>query len=170
MEKGKIAWALTGAGHLLQETVDAMTGFTDTDIYGSEAAEEVLAIYKVQLPERPIKNRSASGTACIKFFTGDYRLLVVAPATSNSVAKFVYGISDSLVSTLFAQAGKARIPIIVLPCDLEEEMTSSGPTTPVKVYPRPIDLENLEKLKNFPGVTVVESPEELKAEVAKQTL
>jgi len=66
------------------------------------------------------------------------------------------------VTNLFAQAGKARVPIIVMPTDLAPEMDSVGPHgEPVKVYPRPIDLENTARLRKFPGVTVVESIEEM---------
>ena len=89
-------------------------------------------------------------------------MLVVAPATSNSVAKFVCGISDSLVSNLFAQAGKALVPIIVLPTDLAPEMESTGPRGDlIKVYPRPVDLENTARLSTFPGVTVASSVDEM---------
>jgi flavoprotein len=91
-----------------------------------------------------------------------YSVLVVAPATSNSVAKFVHGISDTLVTNIFAQAGKSRVPIIVYPTDFEPEVASSGPKgDPVKVYPRRVDLENTRRLSNFEGTKVVFSREEL---------
>ncbi len=79
----------------------------------------------------------------------------MAPATSNSVAKFVCGISDSLVSNLFAHAGKARIPILVLPTDVAPELSSAAPGGTVQVYPRQIDQENIKRLEAFDGVTVV---------------
>ena len=78
------------------------------------------------------------------------------------MAKFVCGISDSMVSTLFAQCGKSRVPILVLPSDTEEAVDTMGATKPLKVYPRPVDLENVRRLKDFPGVTVALSPLELK--------
>jgi flavoprotein len=96
------------------------------------------------------------------FSKGTYCVLVVAPATSNTIAKFVYGISDSLVTNLFAQAGKSHIPIIVLPTDFMQEMDSIGPRGErIKIYPRPIDLENTNKLRGFAGVTVVTTIEEM---------
>jgi len=58
--------------------------------------------------------------------------------------------------------GKAHIPIIVLPTDLAPEMDSVGlHGDPIKVYPRPVDLENVGKLRGFERVTVVKSVEEL---------
>ena len=97
-----------------------------------------------------------------RFSRGEYSVLLVAPATGNSVAKFVYGISDSLVSNLFAQAGKSHVPIIVLPTDVAPEVDSPGPHGDlIKVYPRPIDLENTAKLRAFPGVAAVDNMEEM---------
>ncbi len=83
-------------------------------------------------------------------------MLLIAPATGNSVAKFVYGISDTLITNLFAQAGKSRVPIVVLPTDIAAEIDSVGPKGGlVRVYPRSIDLENVARLQQFSGVTVV---------------
>jgi flavoprotein len=101
-------------------------------------------------------------------FGGTYSVLVIAPASSNSVAKFVYGISDTLGTNLFAQAGKSRIPVIVYPTDLEPIMDTLGPHgKPFKVYPRPIDLENTAKLRSFAGVTVVNNHGELEQALGK---
>lgn len=51
---------------------------------------------------------------------GYYYLVVLAPATSNTVAKIVHGIADSLASAVASQALKANIPLIVLPSDVAE--------------------------------------------------
>ena len=87
--------------------------------------------------------------------------MVIAPATSNTVAKCVYGISDNLATNVFAQAGKCRVPIIVFACDTAPELDTKAPHGMVKVYPRHIDLENVEKLKAFEGTQVVESLDDL---------
>jgi dihydromethanopterin reductase (acceptor) len=86
---------------------------------------------------------------------------VMAPATSNTVAKCVLGIADSLVTNLYAQAGKCRVPSIVYPCDTAPEMETTAPGGKVMVYPRRIDLEATEKLRTFEYTTVVESVDEL---------
>lgn len=165
--KPRIAWAITGAGHNLTACAHLLLRSGNADIFLSRAAEEVVRIYSLEdqlvAPDiRIYRERLASAPLVVRLFRGDYFLLVVAPATSNSVAKFVCGISDSLVSNMFAQAGKAKVPVIVMPTDLAPEMDSIGPHgEPVKVYPRPVDLENTEKLRKFQGVTVVESLEEM---------
>jgi flavoprotein len=167
MEQKRIAWAITGAGHALVECTEMVMLYDSVDLFLSRAAEEVLRMYNLNLRihasgHRIYKEDVASAPPAARFFTGSYRVLVIAPATSNSVAKFVCGISDTLVTNLFAQAGKCRVPIIVFPTDLAPEMGSSGPRgEPLRVYPRPIDLENTERLRNFSGIEVVGTQEEL---------
>jgi dihydromethanopterin reductase (acceptor) len=163
----RVAWAITGAGHNLAECAGLILRRRGVDVFLSRAAEEVVRIYSLQdslkVPGVRIYHEvQASSPLVVRLFRGDYGLLVVAPATSNSVAKFVCGISDSLVTNMFAQAGKSQVPIIVMPTDLAPEMDSIGPHgEPVKVYPRPIDLENTAKLRTFEGVVVVGSVEEM---------
>ena len=167
MKEQRIAWAITGAGHLLAECAERLLCYDRVDVFLSHAAEEVVRMYhlqeRLQRPGVRIRRETlASSPAVAGFANGVFRVLVVAPATSNSVAKFVYGISDSLVSNLFAQAGKSRVPIVVLPTDVAPEVDSPGPHGDlIKVYPRPIDLENTDKLRRFPGVTVVDDMAEM---------
>jgi flavoprotein len=167
MGKPRIAWAITGAGHTLAACAGLLLGCPDLDIFLSRAAEEVVRMYSLEnrlqaAPARLYRETLASSPLAVRLYAGVYPVLIVAPATSNSVAKFVCGISDSLVSNLFAQAGKTRIPVIVFPTDLAPEMDTTGPHgDPLKVYPRPVDLENTARLRQMPGVSVVESLEEL---------
>jgi flavoprotein len=167
MTEKRIAWAMTGAGHSLKECVELLLRYHEVDLFLSRAAEEVLRIYKLEQhlnnPKVTIyREAGASAPVVGRLSSGIYSVVVVAPATSNSVAKFVFGISDTLVTNMFAQAGKARVPVLVYPTDLESEVDSAGPGgKPIRVYPRPVDLENTAKLRSFAGVTVVSSPEDL---------
>jgi dihydromethanopterin reductase (acceptor) len=172
MSEKRIAWAITGAGHSLEECVDLILKLESADVFLSRAAEEVLGIYRLDARLRTPRVRiyretKASAPLVGRLFNGAYQALVIAPATSNSVAKFVHGISDSLVTNLFAQAGKSRVPIVVYPTDTAPEMDSMGPhREPLKVYPRPVDLQNTARLEKFEGVTVVKSPEALASAVS----
>jgi flavoprotein len=149
-----------------------MHEFAPLDVFLSAAAEEVFRMYKLPLdfPEgaRVRRDRTASAAPVGSFYTGDYHTLVVAPATSNSVAKFVAGISDTLVTNVFAQAGKCRVPVIVYACDTGPELNSKAPGGMVKVYPRRIDLENVERLKEFSATTVVDSVDALHAAIQER--
>jgi len=163
----RIAWGITGAGHFLAECADYLVNLNNVDVFLSQAAEEVIRMYRLESklsPARVIRDTMPSAPVVGRFARGVYSVLIIAPATSNSVAKFVYGISDSLITNIFAQAGKSQVPIVVLPTDLAPEMDSRGPKgNVVKVYPRPVDLENVAKLRQFSGVTVVKDVEELRA-------
>ncbi|KKM09026.1 hypothetical protein SY88_20955 [Clostridiales bacterium PH28_bin88] len=164
----KIAWGMTGAGHFLAECVDLAVSLEQADIFLSRAAVEVIKMYRMagrlEKGAHPVfPERSASAPEVGGFYTGKYRLLVIAPATSNSVAKFVHGISDTLIANLFAHAGKGRVPAVVLPSDVGETMLSPAPGKTVTVFPRDVDLANVEKLAAMERVTVVRCVEELKA-------
>jgi dihydromethanopterin reductase (acceptor) len=167
MKEKRIAWAITGAGHALEECVDTLLGCRRADLFLSRAGEEVLRMYGLtprirETDIRVYRDDTASVPVAGRFYAGAYGIFVVAPATSNSVAKFVHGISDNLVTTLFAQAGKSRTPVLVYPSDLEPEMDSCGPDgEPVKVFPRPVDLENTRRLEGIAGTKIVRSREEL---------
>lgn len=167
MVEKRIAWAITGAGHALEECVEALLKVEGTDLFLSKAGEEVLHMYnlhaRIHMPDiRIYRENQASAPVVGRFSAGKYSVLVIAPATSNSVAKFVCGISDTLVTNLFAQAGKSKVPIVVYPTDLAPEMDSVGPQgKSIKIYPREIDMENTGKLGAFAGVRVVRSRQEL---------
>lgn len=165
----RFGWALTGSGHYFKESLAIMRRLPDLDVFVSKAAAEVLRMYKqdLDLPAatRIYKDTTASSAPVGGFYYGVYHTLIVAPATSNTVAKCVYGISDNLATNVFAQAGKCRVPAIVFACDTAPEMDTEAPKGMVKVYPRRVDLDNTEKLKAFEATTVVESLADLEAAV-----
>jgi flavoprotein len=144
----------------------------DVDLFLSRAASEVLRMYKqeLELPRstRIYRDTSASSVPVGQFYYGVYHTLIVAPATSNAVAKFVCGISDDLVTNVFAQGGKCRLPVIVFACDTAPELVTEAPKGVVKVYPRLIDLENRERLGRFAGATTVDSIAELREAIARR--
>src|ERR1043165_3767328 len=154
-------WALTGSGHFFKECLGMVAAIDEVDLFVSKAANEVLRMYRqnLKLPKstRVFQDKTASAAPVGAFYYGTYHTLVVGPATSNTVAKCVFGISDTLVTNVFAQAGKCRVPAIVFACDTAPELETEAPKGMVKVYPRRIDLENTERLKSFEDTQVVES-------------
>jgi flavoprotein len=165
-DKPRLAWAVTGSGHYLDECLEIIRDLEDVDLFYSSAGEEVLRMYghdpkAINKQGRVYRDRAASSPPVGLFYRGDYHTLVVAPATSNTVAKMVLGLSDGLISNVYAQAGKCGIPSIVLACDTEPEMDTPAPDRIVKVWPRKIDLEHTHKLATYEGTTVVENPEKL---------
>lgn len=167
--QSKIAWGITGAGHFLSSCNELLLNLKDVDIFLSKAGKEVLIYYGwyerlTASGYSLILDSSASCLPVTKLYTGKYDLVVIAPVTSNSIAKMAYGIADNLITNLFAHAGKCRIPTILLPCDSSYEMKSTTPRgEQVSVYVRAIDHENITCLRNWDSVTVVNNPEQLKS-------
>ena len=172
-KKKRWAWVLTGSGHFFNETIDLINEIRDVDIFISKAAEEVLVMYKkkgnISNKIKIFRDNSASSATVGKFYNNHYHTLVMGPASSNTVAKCVYGISDSLASNVFAQAGKCRVYCIYFPCDTAPELKTLSPKGIVDVYPRKIDLENVEKLKFFSDTYVAMSFNDFKKNILKRT-
>ena len=167
MNKPRLAWAITGSGHYIEECLDFLLTLDNVDLYLSQAAEEVIKMYGVNLNDirekMPVyRDKTASSPPVGHFYKGYYHTFVMAPATSNSVAKCVLGIADSLVTNLYSQAGKCRVPSIVYPCDIAPVLETTAPGGKrVMVYPRKIDLEGTRILRTFEFTTVVESVDDL---------
>jgi dihydromethanopterin reductase (acceptor) len=166
------AWALMGSGHFFKECLCLIGELDEVDLFVSRAASEVVRMYRQEfkLPKaaRVFRDTTASAAPVGLFYYGNYHTLILAPATSNTVAKCVVGISDTLVTNVFAQAGKCRIPAIVFACDTAPELETEAPKSMVKIYPREIDLKNTERLKSFESTVVVESLEELRTALGRR--
>lgn len=161
--KQRLAWAITGSGHYLKECLDIIHTLDDVDLFLSKAAAEVLQQYGYKHSVGKVyQDKTASSVPVELFYEGKYHTLIIAPATSNTIAKMVCGISDNLVTNLYAQAGKTRVPSIIFACDTAAELESDAPRdNVVKVFPRNIDLENVAKIKTFESTTVVEDMQSL---------
>ncbi|MBC7697082.1 MAG: flavoprotein [Bacteroidia bacterium] len=161
--KQRLAWAITGSGHYLKECLDIIHTLDDVDLFLSKAAAEVLQQYGYKHNVGKVyQDKTASSVPVELFYEGKYHTLVIAPATSNTIAKMVCGISDNLVTNLYAQAGKTCVPSIIFACDTAPELESDAPRNHVvKVYPRSIDLENVAKIKTYEATTVVEDMQSL---------
>ena len=163
-----LAWAITGSGHYLRESLVVLQILENVDIFLSKAASEIIKQYGFQAQldatgHKVYQDKTASSVPVELFYEGKYHTLVIAPATSNTIAKMAYGFSDSLVTNLYAQAGKTRVPSIIFACDTVPEtgqnaIESVAPRDNiVQVFPRQIDLDNVQKLASFEHTQIVES-------------
>lgn len=128
----RIVFAFTGAGHLLNESVHVVEKLAENHevtVFISGAAEEVLKMYG--LYDRVVKltggkyrelatdsNQKFSYPITGRLSLGKYDLLIVSPATANTVAKIVSGIADTLVTNAVAQAGKGAVKTVMVPVDI----------------------------------------------------
>ena len=167
-EKKRLAWAITGSGHYLRESLAVLQTLENVDIFLSRAAAEIIKQYGFQAQldatgHKVYQDKTASSVPVELFYAGKYHTLVIAPATSNTIAKMAYGFSDSLVTNLYAQAGKTRVPSIIFACDTvpatgEQAIESEAPRENfVQVFPRKIDLDNVVKLATFEYTQIAES-------------
>jgi dihydromethanopterin reductase (acceptor) len=172
IKKPRWGWALTGSGHFFKECLTMIRDLDEVDLFVSKAAAEVVRMYKQELvlpkSARIFRDTTASAAPVGLFYYGIYHTLVLAPATSNTVAKCVYGISDNLATNVFAQAGKCRVSSIVFACDTAPELETEAPKGMVKVYPRRIDLDNTQRLKSFESTLVVETVDQLEQALARR--
>jgi dihydromethanopterin reductase (acceptor) len=164
--RSRFAWCITGSGHFLDESLEIAGRLPQVDLFLSAAAEEVLPIYQHTLDAlrghfRIFRDKTASAVPVGTLYSDVYHTVVVAPATSNTVAKCALGISDSLPTNMFAQAGKLGIPGIVFACDTEPVVVTKAPHDWVTLRPRRIELENVERLRSIDFARVVSSPAEL---------
>ena len=114
----RIGFAFTGAGHLLRESVHLARELSkehEVTVFLSGAAEEVLKMYGLYENVEGItggkyrelatdSNQKFSYPITGRLSLGKYDLLIVSPATANTVSKIVHGIADTLVTNAVAQA------------------------------------------------------------------
>lgn len=136
----RIAWGITGAGHLLKKTFEVMEKLAkshEITCFVSSAAEKVIRIYNLWEKIPKICHGGYYGELVLETVDGadsplmgrllrrSYDVLIVSPASANTVAKVVCGISDSLVTNAIAQAEKGGVSIIILPTDWKSGKTKT---------------------------------------------
>ena len=164
----RFAWCVTGSGHMIEESLALALRLPGVDMFLSSAGEEVLPLYgwpiaKLREHFKVFRDNSASSVPVGMLYSGEYHTVVIAPATSNTVAKCAFGISDTLPTNLYAQAGKQCVPGIVFACDTAPSVITHAPKEWVEVRPRAIEFENVERLAHFAHTTVARSLDELEA-------
>lgn len=141
----RMMWCITGAGHFLEESFDAveevkrlLSAKVTTAL--TRAGEEVVRLYGLEERLRAIspggyyeevlteRSEGASGYRVGRLARGLYDLLFVSPASANTVAKLVAGIADTLATNAVAQAVKGGVRVYVVPTDQEEVLETPSPT------------------------------------------
>ena len=170
----RIAWGITGSGDMIRETYDVMVDIkkkTDLEfmVFLSKEGETVLKWYRMWDDiQRDFNNFKTDAGPNSPFIAGPlqvgfYDLLLIAPATANTVAKIVNGIADSLVTNVVSQTAKGDTPIYILPVDqvkgTVKTITPTGKTLELKM--RNVDISNSERLAQMENITVLQSPGEI---------
>ncbi|MEM3726371.1 MAG: archaeoflavoprotein AfpA [Candidatus Bathyarchaeia archaeon] len=171
-----MAWGITGSGDRLIETIDIMKkikvqyqGDVDINVYLSKAGDQVIKWYKLGNTLKENFNKvfveinSNSPFLAGQLQTGKFEFLLIAPATSNTVAKISIGIADSLISNAAIMALKAFVPVYVMPSDYKEGViiTKLPDGKDLKLMARKEDVEHVIKLAKMKGVTIIEKTEDI---------
>ncbi len=171
----KLAWGITGAGDFMPQTFEAMGnlkkkgGIKITAIL-SQAAVKVVKTYKLwdRLPiiaDKILIEKDANTPFIVGALqTGKFNALLVAPTTGNSTAKIVHGISDSLLTNVVSMTNRTKTPIFILPVEKEgrEVKTMLPDGSMLELLTRDMDAQNTAKLRKMGGISVLETPEEIK--------
>jgi len=145
----RILWCITGAGGQLRSVLRGFLSLKESrldlevGVAFSRAGVEVARIYGVLDKASSVatggryggvyRDSSSSGVAEDgvpiggRVSLGRYDVVVVAPATSNTLAKIAHGVADTLPTIAASQALKTGIPLLILPSDYAEESVTTMP-------------------------------------------
>jgi archaeoflavoprotein AfpA len=176
-KKKKVAWGITGCGDRLEETIEEMNKLkgkyeeqVDIRVYLSKAGEQVTKWYKLYEPLKKSFDRvSVESGPNSPFLAGELQLgkfefLLIAPATSNTVAKIATGIGDTLLCNSAIMALKAFVPVYIWPSDLKEGnlVTKLPDGKDLHLRIRREDAENTRKLDGIDGISTLNKPENIR--------
>jgi archaeoflavoprotein AfpA len=175
-KKRRVAWGITGSGDRLVETFEVMKELrkqyqneVDMRVYLSKAGDQVVKYYRLgnDLKENfdrvQVEINSNSPFLAGQLQLGRFEFLLIAPATSNTVAKISTGIGDSLLCNAAIMGLKAFVSLYIMPSDYEEGMivTKLPDGRDMKLRIRKEDVEHVKKLAGMDDVYVLEKPEEI---------
>lgn len=172
-EKKSVAWGITGSGDRLVEIVEVMKRATrqfkevvDVNVFLSKAGDQVVKYYRLEEALKEAFSKiwvevdANSPFLAGQLQTGKYEFLLIAPATSNTVAKISMGIADTLLSNAAIMGLKAFVPAYIMPSDVKEGVTTTKlpDGRDLRLQIRREDVENVEKLESMEGVYILEEP------------
>lgn len=175
----RIAWGITGAGDLLPELIEIMKELAQNEnlkirIFLSKAGKTVIDMYKFWEDLETIGKIMVEKDANTPFLAGSlqlrkYDFFLIAPSTANTTAKIVRGIADTLITNSLSQGIKGGCPVYILPVDQEfgTTVTILPSGKELKLTMRPIDVNNVERLRQMQGITVLKKPEDIRDIVRK---
>ncbi len=177
VKKLKVAWGITGGGDKIAEILEVMKDLkkqsqdmVEIQVFLSKAAETMLKFYRLEddlkqnFEKVTVELNSNSPFLAAWLQIRKYEFLLIAPASSNTVAKIVNGIGDTLLTNAAIMSLKAFVPIYVLPTDYKESIvyTKLPNGKEMKLRVRKEEAEQVRKLEAIEDVHVFESPEKMR--------
>jgi archaeoflavoprotein AfpA len=177
VKKRKVAWGITGGGDKIAEFIEVMKtikkeyeNVVEIQVFLSKAAEIVLKYYKLEDDVRhnfakvSVELNSNAPFLAAWMQMRKYEFLLIAPATSNTVAKIANSIGDSLLSNAAIMSLKAFVPVYIVPTDYKEGVvcTKLPNGKEMKLRVRKEEVEQVRKLESMEDVFVLENPQEIR--------
>ncbi len=176
VKKRKVAWGLTGAGDKLAEFIEIMKqvkneheALVDIHVFVSKSGETVLKFYRLETElKQSFEKIQVEVNANSPFLAAGlqnrkYDFLLIAPATSNTVAKIVNGIGDTMITNAAIMSLKAFVPVYIVPTDYEEGIifTKLPNGKEMKLRVRKEEAEQVRKLESMDRVHVIYGPQKI---------
>jgi len=173
VKKRKVAWGITGAGDKIQEIIETMKDLkkhcedvVDIHVYLSKAADTMLKFYRLDeelaksFAKVTVESNSNSPFLAGMLQSRKYEFLLIFPASSNTVAKIVNGIGDTLLTNSAIMSLKAFVPVWVMPVDYKESVISTilPDGKKMKIRVRKEEADQVRKLEATEDVHVFENP------------
>ena len=173
LRKRKVAWGITGAGDKIAEIIETMKDLkrqsediVEIDVYLSKAADTMLKFYRLDeelkksFAKVTVESNSNSPFLAGMMQSHKYEFLLIFPASSNTVAKLVNGIGDTLLTNSAIMSLKAFVPVWVMPVDYKESVISTKLPNgkEMKIRVRKEEAEQVRKLEATEDVRVFENP------------
>jgi archaeoflavoprotein AfpA len=177
VKKRKVAWGITGAGDKIAEFIEAMKEIkkeyeneVEIQVFLSKAAEIVLKYYRLEDDlKRNFSKVSVELNSNAPFLAAwmqmrKYEFLLIAPATSNTVAKIANSIGDTLLTNAAIMSLKAFVPIYIAPTDYKEGVvyTKLPNGKEMKLRVRKEEVEQVKKLQRMEDIFVLENPQKIR--------
>src|SRR3990170_7008442 len=175
-KKKKVAWGITGAGDKIAEYIEVMkelkkeyANTVEIQVYLSKAAETVLKFYKLEdtlkqnFAKVSVELNSNAPFLAAWMQMRKYEFLLIAPATSNTVAKIANGIGDTLLTNAAIMSLKAFVPVYIAPTDYRESIvyTKLPNGKEMKLRIRKEEVEQVKKLERMDDIFVLEGPQKI---------
>jgi archaeoflavoprotein AfpA len=177
VKKRKVAWGITGAGDKIQEIIETMKDLKkqsedvlEIDVYISKAGDTMLKFYRLDEELRhSFAKVAVESNANSPFLAGmvqsrKYEFLLIMPASSNTVAKLVNGIGDTLLTNSALMSLKAFVPVWVMPVDYKESVISTKLPNgkEMKLRVRKEEADQVRRLEQTEDVRVFENPQKVR--------
>jgi len=183
VKKLKVAWGITGAGDKIAEFIEVMKEIQreyaetlEIQVFLSKAADLVLKYYKLEgdlkqsFSSVRVELNSNAPFLAAWMQMRKYEFLLIAPATSNTVAKIANGIGDTMLTNATIMSLKAFVPVYVAPTDYKEGTvyTKLPNGKEMKLRVRKEEVEQVKKLERMEDVFVLEGPQKIRGVFQKQ--